>query len=438
MMKKTINCIYFLSVFAFFGCSSELETSGSDDEENTKPNILLIIADDMGLDSSLGYSVGELKPVTPQLMSLLNSGVKFNNFWSNPVCSPTRSTILTGKYGFRTGVLSASDNLSSSETSIFNLLNDNAPEYSHALIGKWHLSNNPNQPIDMGAGYFAGLLSGGVNSYYNWNLTQNGKTAKTNSYATSKFTDLAIDWTAAQSKPWFLWLAYNAPHSPFHLPPSELHNQGNLPEDSVSIEENPLPYYLAMIEAMDSEIGRLLNSFSKETLDNTTIIFIGDNGTPSEVVQTYNNKRAKGSIYQGGINVPLIVSGKNVYRTDSSEDALINGTDLFATILDLAGTGIFEKNDSKSFKSLLSSSDSSLRKFVYSEKYNSKSFGQDYTIRNKTHKYLYFNDGSEALYDLSDNPLESPNLLSPNQLPLSEVDSAAKEELVLQLSVIRN
>ena len=62
----------------------------------------------------------------------------------------------------------------------------------------------------MGAGYFAGLLSGGVNSYYNWNLTQNGQTAKTASYATSKFTDLAIDWTGAQSRPWFLWLAYNA------------------------------------------------------------------------------------------------------------------------------------------------------------------------------------------------------------------------------------
>ena len=437
-MKKLIKYLYLFGALAFLGCSSEAEISGSASEENTKPNILLIIADDMGLDSSPGYSVGEVKPVVPQLTSLFNSGVKFKNFWSNPVCSPTRSTILTGKYGFRTGVLSAGDNLSSSETSIFNLLNDSASEYSHALIGKWHLSNNPSQPTDMGAGYFAGLLSGGVNSYYNWNLTQNGQTAKTASYATSKFTDLAIDWTGAQSKPWFLWLAYNAPHSPFHLPPSELHNQGNLPKDNASIEANPLPYYLAMIEAMDSEIGRLLNSFSKETLDNTIIFFIGDNGTPSEVVQTYNNRRAKGSIYQGGINVPLIVSGKNVSRNSSNEEALINGTDLFATILDLAGTGIFEKNDSKSFKNLLSSSSSSQRKFVYSEKYNSKSFGQDYTIRNKTHKYLYFNDGSEALYDLSDNPFEFPNLLSPNQLPLNEVNSAAKNELVLQLSVIRN
>ena len=104
----------------------------------------------------------------------------------------------------------------------------------------------------------------------------------------------------------------------------------------------------------------------------------------------------------------------------------------------MAGAGINEKHDSKSFKELFSYSNASKREFVYSEKYNSNSFGQDYTIRNKTHKYIYFNDGNEALYDLSANPLEFPNLLSPNQLPLNEVNSAAKNELVLQLGVIRN
>jgi hypothetical protein len=77
-------------------------------------------------------------------------------------------------------------------------------------------------------------------------------------------------------------------------------------------------------------------------------------------------------------------------------------------------------------------------KLFLHEKHNPNSFGQDYTIRNKTHKYIYFSDGNEALYDLSANPLDFPNLLSPNQLPLNEVDSAAKNELVLQLGVIRN
>ena len=439
-MKK----LFFVRVFlaAFFlcalGCSVENEMDDSNSDNKTSgPNILLVIADDMGLDASPGYSLGKTKPSMPSLMSLMDSGIKFNNVWVNPVCSPTRATILTGKHGFRTGVLWPGDALSYSETSIHRLLKEASPEYSHAIIGKWHLSNIISQPTDMGVDYFAGIMSG-VKSYYSWNLIQNGQTTSSSSYITSKLTDLAIDWTAAQTQPWFLWLAYNAPHAPFHLPPSELHSQGALPNDSSSIGANPLPYYMAMIEALDSEMGRLFNSFSKEILDNTLIIFIGDNGSPNEVVQVYNSKRAKGSIYQGGINVPMVISGKNVTRAGDSESALINGSDLFATILDIAGTGISEKNDSKSFKGLLSTSNTSTRKYVYSEKYNSQTLGQDYTIRNETHKYLYFNDGKEALYDLSDNPLEFPNLLSPNQLPLSAINGAAKNELVLQLGIIRN
>jgi len=436
--KLFLVLILLVAFFCALGCSVENEMDGSNsDNKASGPNILLVIADDMGLDATPGYSIGETKPSMPNLMSLMGSGIRFNNVWANPVCSPTRATILTGKYGFRTGVLWPGDALSSSETSIHRLLKEASPEYSHAIIGKWHLSDIVSQPTDMGADYFAGILSG-VRSYYSWNLIQNGQTTKSSSYITSKLTDLAIEWTAAQTQPWFLWLAYNAPHAPFHLPPSELHNQGALPNDSSSINANPLPYYMAMIEALDSEMGRLLNSFSKEILDNTLIIFIGDNGSPNEVVQTYNSKRAKGSIYQGGINVPMVVSGKNVTRAGDSEDALINGSDLFATILDVAGAGISEKNDSKSFKGLFSASNSSTRKYVYSEKYNAKTLGQDYTIRNKTHKYLFFNDGSEALYSLSKNPLENPNLLSPGQLPLGPSNSAAKDELILELNKIRN
>jgi len=436
--KLFLVLILLVAFFCALGCSVENEMDGSNsDNKASGPNILLVIADDMGLDATPGYSIGETKPSMPNLMSLMGSGIRFNNVWANPVCSPTRATILTGKYGFRTGVLWPGDALSSSETSIHRLLKEASPEYSHAIIGKWHLSDIVSQPTDMGADYFAGIMSG-VRSYYSWNLIQNGQTTKSSSYITSKLTDLAIEWTAAQTQPWFLWLAYNAPHAPFHLPPSELHNQGALPNDSSSINANPLPYYMAMIEALDSEMGRLLNSFSKEILDNTLIIFIGDNGSPNEVVQTYNSKRAKGSIYQGGINVPMVVSGKNVTRAGDSEDALINGSDLFATILDVAGAGISEKNDSKSFKGLFSASNSSTRKYVYSEKYNAKTLGQDYTIRNKTHKYLFFNDGSEALYNLSKNPLENPNLLSPGQLPLGPSNSAAKDELILELNKIRN
>lgn len=402
---------------------------------SSKPNILLIIADDMGLDATPGYDTGTIKPNMPNLQNMINSGVKFTNLWSNPTCTPTRSSIITGKYGFRTNVLNVGDVLSTSETSIQQYLTINSPEYTHAVIGKWHLSTSPSHPTAMGVDYYAGLLSGGVQSYWNWNLTENQQTSNSTEYTTTKFTDLAIDWVSNQTDPWFLWLAYNAPHTPFHLPPNELHSQGNLPSDQASIDANPILYYMAMLEAMDSEIGRLLNSMSTEERENTVVIFIGDNGTPNEVVQVYPMQRAKGSVYQGGVNVPMIVSGKNVGRFSATEDALINTTDLFATIADIAGTGTSEINDSQSFKELLTTSNTDTREYAYTE--ISRDNGSDYTIRNATHKYILFSDGDEALYNLSVNPFENPNLLNANQLPLSAVDSAIKDELINKLNEIR-
>ena len=426
-----ISCGSDDSNISEFGQEEEIETPTSNN-----PNILLIIADDMGLDATPGYTIGNVKPNMPTLQSMISSGVKFNNVWSNPVCTPTRAGILTGKYGNKTGILKVDDVMPTSEISIQKHLDNNASGYSHAVIGKWHLSRDANHPTDMGIDYFAGILGGGVQSYWNWNFTQNGQTTTSTEYTTTKFTDLAINWIDAQTQPWFLWLAYNAPHTPFHLPPNDLHYQGNLPSDQASIDANPLPYYLAMIESMDTEMGRLIKSMSTEEKDNTIIIFIGDNGTPNKVAQEYTSTRVKGAVYQGGVNVPMIISGKNVIRTNSSEDALINTTDLFSTIADIAGTGTTEINDSKSFKSLFSSSNTNGRDYTYTEIGND-SGNPDYTIRNATHKYIYFEDGSEALYNLNMNALENPNLLNTNQLPLSSEYSAVKDELVSKLNAIR-
>ena len=237
---------------------------------NSLPNILLVIADDMGLDACPGYSLGTIKPNMPNLQNLINTGIRFNNVWSNPTCSPTRAGILTGKFGFRTGVTKVDDELSTSETSIqkFLDLNTNAG-YSHALIGKWHLSKDANHPNNMGIDYYAGILNGTVQSYTNWNLNINGTTTISTEYTTTKLTDLAIDWVDSQTKPWFLWVAYNAPHTPFHVPPNNLHSQENLATDQGSIDANPLPYYMAALEALDTEMGRLINSMSQEEKDNT-------------------------------------------------------------------------------------------------------------------------------------------------------------------------
>jgi arylsulfatase A-like enzyme len=424
------------------GCSTKTEDDIIPEEiptpTNSLPNILLVIADDMGLDACPGYSLGSVKPNMPNLQSLINTGIRFNNVWSNPTCSPTRAGILTGKFGFRTGVTKVDDELSTSETSIqkFLDLNTNAG-YSHALIGKWHLSKDVNHPNNMGIDYYAGILNGTVQSYTNWNLNINGTTTISTEYTTTKLTDLAIDWVDSQTKPWFLWIAYNAPHTPFHVPPNNLHFQGNLATDQSSIDTNPLPYYMAALEALDTEMGRLINSMSQEEKDDTIILFIGDNGTPNQVVQDYNMQRAKGTTYQGGVNVPMIVSGKGVSRTNETENALINTTDLYATIAHIAGTNTTEINDSQSFKGLLTTTTGGLRDYAYTE-IGETSTTSDYTIRNSTHKYMYFNDGSEAFYNLSNNPLENPNLLNTNQLPLSNSDSAIKDQLTAKLSQIRN
>ena len=436
-MKLLFSTLFL--AFTFLSCSNNEEVSSPEDQEttvNSKPNILLVIADDMGLDATLGYDFGSTKPNTPNLQTMINEGVKFTNTWSYSVCTPTRASILTGKYGFRTQVNKVGDELSTTETSLHKYLDTNNSGYNHAVIGKWHLSNDINHPNNMGVDYYAGLLSGGVQSYSNWNLTENGQITSFNEYTTTKFTDLAIDWVDNQTEPWFLWLAYNAPHTPFHLPPNSLHSQGDLPTDDSSISSNPTPYYMAMIEAMDTEMGRLLNSLSDEERGNTIIIFIGDNGTPNQVVQSYPSQRAKGSIYQGGVNVPMIISGKNVTRKGVTENGLINTTDLFSTIAEIAGVNDPEINDSKSFNSMLTTSNQIIRDFVYTEvEHNNGTV--DYTIRNNEFKYLKFDDGSEALYNLIDSPLESVNLLNTAQLPLSVKESQAKETLEAEILEIK-
>ncbi|TMM53710.1 sulfatase [Maribacter algarum] len=448
---KIFKLLLLFFVFLFFSCSTDKELDEvidaieedvveetMEESTNENPNILLIIADDMGLDASPGYALGSIKPNMPNLQNMISSGLIFNNVWSYPTCTPTRASIITGKYGFRTNVMKVDDELSTTETSIQKYLDENTNEaYSHAVIGKWHLSRDVNHATNMGVGKYAGFLSGGVQDYSNWTLVEDGNSTNSTEYTTTKFTDLAIDWVDDQTKPWFLWLAYNAPHTPFHVPPSDLHSQGSLPTDDASISNNPTPYYMAALEAVDTEMGRLLASLSVEERENTIIIFVGDNGTPGQVVQEYNSQRAKGKVYQGGVNAPMIISGADVTRQNETEDALINTTDLFATIADLAGSGTTEIHDSRSFKGLLSTTNTSFREFVYTEVGNDLGTS-DYTIRNATHKYIKFADGSEALYNLIENPLEQPNLLNTNQLPLSEENSAELDKLIEASEAIRN
>ncbi len=438
------NVFFYFAISAlFFNCSSPSETDIIDDDivivdpdpvVTGKPNILLVIADDLGKDATPNYTEGSIKPNMPTLQSLITLGITFDNLWSYPVCTPTRASILTGKYGSKTGVLEVGDDISIAETSVQNYIDTNTGnEYATAIVGKWHLSNNVSDPTTLGIDYYAGLLNGGVASYTNWNLVENGLTSTSTEYTTTKFTDLAIDWVDAQTKPWFLWLAYNAPHTPFHLAPTSLHSQGSLPTDDASINANPTPYFLSAVEAMDSELGRLLSSLSAEEQANTIVIFIGDNGTPNQVAQSpYSAMRAKGSIYQGGVNVPMIVSGVGVNRMGARETALVHTTDLFATIGNIAGISTQQINNSTSFFDLLSDTNGSQREYVYTERSNGGAVS--YAIRDANYKLIINSNGSEEFYNLTTDAYESSNLIGTT---LSAEATIAKAALEAEANRIR-
>jgi len=371
-------------------------------------NILFVIADDMGKDATNGFPEGFAKATTPNLDDIANRGLTFTNLWVNPSCAPTRASIITGKYGFRTGVAWSGRTLPASEEVLQDYIsNQTNHAIATAVIGKWHLSGTSGfNPESLGIDHFAGILGAGVADYYNWQFTEDGVTSTNTGYVTEVLTDRAIEWIEQQDDSWFMWLAYNAPHAPFHEAPSGMHSQGALPEYSNGMDASR--HYMAAIEAMDFQIGRLLGSMSPDERSNTTIIFLGDNGTPPRVAQApYGNATSKGSLYQGGINTPMFVSGNRVGRT-GLDDSLINGTDLYATIAALAGVNVTEVHDSRSFLPLLTTAGTH-RDVQYSEIDDGSR--DVWTLREQRYKLIENADGDEEMYDLLSDPYETNDLL---------------------------
>ena len=427
--------LYILFFTLLVSCNSdEGGNQGPGDNSGVQPNILLIIADDLGKDALTGFSEGSIKPNTPNIDQFRTSGIQFTNYWVYPTCSPTRASIITGKYGYRTGVKFANGTLSTDEKVLQEWVNEESDNaYATAIIGKWHLSGEISDvdPESDGIGDYAGLVRGAVQDYSRWQLYEDGMSNLETGYITEVLSDKAIQWIDEQPQPWFLWLAYNAPHTPFHLPPSEMHSQGDLPEYEDGMDA--LPYYMAAIEAMDYQIGRVLESLSEEDRENTIILFMGDNGSPGQVAQSpYTRTTSKGSLYQGGINVPLFISGKGVSRTGQSEDALVSSTDLYTTIGQLAGSEVNELHDSKSFLSLLTS-DVEHRNYQYSEMDDGTN--DQWAISNRIYKLIVDADGGEELYHLINDPYEEQDLM------LGSLDTdalAAKSDLENELGRIRN
>ncbi len=418
-------------------------------------NVVLIIADDLGTDYLGFYEDHGDTVALPNMRKLAEKGVRFSNAMSNPVCSATRAGILTGQYSFRTGVggivggAGGSGALNVNEVTLPEILHqESGNALATANIGKWHLQqpvpiSNLNNPNLMGYDHFEGGFIGQLTDYYNWTKITDGISSNVTTYATTETTNNAISWIKAQpNAPFFLWLAYNAPHAPYHLPPANLHTYTGLSGTQQDILMNPKKYFKASLQALDTELGRLMDSLSTANrLDSTDFIFIGDNGNTTQTAQIANTSRAKGTIYQYGVHVPFMISGPSVVSPGRTSEALVNTADIFATVLELFGYNGWPAQipankpvDSKSLLPIIKNTASVVRPWSFTEIFKNTPDGDDgKAMRNQDYKLLRFDDGHEEFYNLAADTGELDNLLLS---PLSASEASEYVYLCEQMNLL--
>ncbi|MEO0606290.1 MAG: sulfatase-like hydrolase/transferase, partial [Myxococcota bacterium] len=257
-------------------------------------NLLVVLTDDIGRDLTGAY--GADVP-TPNIDTLAASGVRFTHAYSNPTCSPSRASLLTGRQPSRTQIgqwiamHGDREGLGRSETTLPELLRDSPHGYTSAAVGKWHLHSATTGAVAKapntigGFDHFAGILGNpreaaltrraddvADRDYFRWEKVVDGEVSWSTTYLTTDTTDEAIASLRTLPEPWFLYVAYSAAHQPWHLPPATLQQTGH-PEDAPRVDRMD-----AMVEAVDTEIGRLLGQLSPEVRERTVIVYASDNG----------------------------------------------------------------------------------------------------------------------------------------------------------------
>lgn len=427
------------------------------------PNILLIIGDDIGVEQVSAFGIGPEPARTPNLDALAARGMRFSRVWAQPMCSPTRATLLAGRYGFRTGVGSGvggmgvigpypddpvpgpaalnevNEVLETDVTPYIGVYNgdpDNprisvglrldeaalpaqiklsrTAEYSTAAFGKWHLADLDNgwleNPGLVGFDHYSVLMRNEPESYFAWWENVDGTLEERHGYTPARKTDDALAWIGEQrDQPWFLWLALNLPHYPQHIPEVPgLDTSGISPTD-------PHAALDAMIARMDHEIGRLLEGIGDEALADTIVAFVGDNGTTGNSIDPpFHPERAKFTIYEGGLRVPLIIAGPGIPE-GAATDALVSTTDVYSTLLELADAPIPDDRTLDSVSLVPYFDDPScppLRTWIYAEHFMTNQGVElgGHTIRDDRYKLVRIRERTE-IYDLDDDPSESRNLL---------------------------
>jgi len=310
-------------------------------KKRNRPNILFILADDMGYGDFGCFNYGLTE--TPVLNQLVNESVCFTQHYSaSPVCAPARAALLTGRYPLRTGVidtiaLNYMHFMSPREITIGDIFRDAG--YATGLIGKWHLGcvHKKYHPNSRGFNEFVGF-SGGAWNYYEWPIDYNGTWKSTNGqYLTDLFTDEAIKFVRRhRNEPFFLHLAYNAPHTPLQAPEEDVK-----PFLENGRQNKGVSYVYGMIRRMDTGIGRILDELQKLNLvENTIVIFTSDNGPQfgcgdDQWRQDRFNCGFRGSkdyVYEGGIRVPLTIRWPSGFNNGRNFHKMVHFVDWLPTL----------------------------------------------------------------------------------------------------------
>ena len=351
-MKKILAFIIFSCIL--FSCNNK---------EIDRPNVILIITDDQGF-GDIGYN-GNTKINTPNLDNLANESIRFNNFYVSPVCAPTRSSLMTGRYSLRTGVRDTYNGgaiMSSDEITIPEVLKE--ANYKTGIFGKWHLGDNyPSRPSDQGFDESLIHLAGGIGqvgditnyfqgnkSYFDPILWLNNKKKKYDGYCSDIFTNEAINFVDKnKSERFFCYLSFNAPHTPLQLPkkyyemykdldPEKVSNQDKIIMSEKDIEDAKKVY--GMVSNIDDNIGRLLKKLDELGIsDNTIVIFMTDNG-PQQRRYISGLRGLKSDVYNGGIKVPFYLRYPRIFPEGQDTNVFSAHIDVLPTISKLCGLNL--------------------------------------------------------------------------------------------------
>jgi len=346
-------------------CGTNTAESQSSKASTDKPNILLIVSDDQGWgDASCNWKDTDIE--TPVMDEVARTGIRFTQFYVNPLCAPTRSSFFTGQYSMENGMWRGPSKEKPDERSIrgnVTILPQFLKKagYRTGIFGKWHLGyQTPNTPNERGFDEFYGFL-GGAHPYRPTpagRLMHNHKRYQEDLHLTDYFTEKALFFIkdcAQKKEPFFCYVPYNAVHGPLWLAdkPRASGKKDWLQSYAKKGVDFPRRDYNAILGHMDNSAGRLLRLIRYLKLEeNTLIIYFSDNGACLETAETKANypgnngpfRGGKGGTHEGGIRVPCVMRWKNKFPEGLVSEQVVMHFDIFSTILEAAGLAIPKTN----------------------------------------------------------------------------------------------